>query len=186
MKMQTQIFFFWKIKEKIFKNRKGVSLLEISLAIAVSATMSMSVLSLVSSAFESQSRIEKLELASNLAKAKITQILSMPTLEPTNKEGTIDTDLYKNFKYQIIIKEEQIDLAKLSQTASLEISKVPLDDQLPVSVQNFKTKEKKGQNLTETGGLIPIYKIRIMISFPLKGDRFGHYEVQTFKTAKKI
>lgn len=147
MKIQPPTFFFRKIKGKISKKRKGVSLLEISLAIAVCATMSMSILGLVSSAFEGQSRIEKLELATNLAKAKMTQILSMPNLEPTDKEGSIDTDLYKNFKYHIIIKEEQIDLAKLSQTGSLDVSKVPLDDQLPTSIQNFKTKEKKDKIL---------------------------------------
>ncbi|MFN3603341.1 MAG: hypothetical protein ACK4UJ_01390 [Leptonema sp. (in: bacteria)] len=185
MKKKIEILYSRKIKGKIFRLRIGISLLEIALAIAVTATLSISILGLVSSAFESQSRIEKMELAANLAKAKMTQILSMPVLDPTDKEGTIDTELYKNFKYHIIIKEEQMDLAKLSQTGSLESAKVQLDDQIPTSIQNFKTKEKKGQNLTETGGLIPIYKIRIIITFSLK-DRAGRYEVEAFKSAKKI
>lgn len=182
----TLLQYLQKIKAKISKNRKGISLLEVSLAIAVAATMSVSVLGLVSSAFESQSRIQKLELASNLARAKMTQILSMPTLEPTEKEGTIDTELYKDFQYKIIIKEEQMDLAKLSQTGSLEASKINLEDQLPTSIQNFKSKEKKGQNITETGGLIPVYKIQILITYPIKGNRVGKYEIISFKALKKI
>ncbi|MQK95616.1 hypothetical protein, partial [Escherichia coli] len=90
----------------------------------------------------------------------------MPTLEPTNQKGEIDIPLYKGFEYELIIKEENVDIAKISQTGSLE-SAVNVDDQLPTGVQNFKGQQKAGQNTTETGGLIPLYRIRIIITFPI-------------------
>jgi len=175
---------FWKkIKEKNFK--KGVSLIEVALALSVAATISMAVLGLISSAYRMQLKSQKLELASNLARAKMTQVLSMPTLEPTNQKGEIDIPLYKGFEYELIIKEENVDIAKISQTGSLE-SAVNVDDQLPTGVQNFKGQQKAGQNTTETGGLIPLYRIRIIITFPIDEKNKNNYELESFKSAKKI
>jgi Tfp pilus assembly protein PilV len=177
--------FLKKIKGKIFKIKKGVSLLEVALALGIAATISISVLGLISSAYNMQSKAQKLQLASNLARAKMTQILSMPVLEPVNQEGELDVALYKGYKYYIEIKEENIDLAKVSQTGTLD-SPINVEDQLPTSVQNFKGKEKAGQNITETGGLIPIYRIRIRITFPIDTKNEGTYQVETIKPAKKI
>ncbi len=160
--------------------------MEVSLALAIASTISISVLGLISSAYRMQSKAQKMEFASNLARAKMTQILSMPVLDPTEQTGKLDIPLYKDFEYSIIIKEEQVDIAQIAQSGSLE-NAVALEDQLPTSVQNFKGKEKSGQNITETGGLIPIYRIRIIITYPLdnKGNK-GTYEVQSFKAAKKL
>ncbi len=168
------------------KFKKGVSLFEVGLALGVAATLAVSTLGLVSSAYQMQGKAQKLELSANLASIKMTQILSMPELENTNQKGTLDIALYKGFEYQILIKEEQIDLAQVAQSGSLNFN-VPIDDQLPAGVQNYKGKEKMGQNITETGGLVPVYRIKIIITYPLdnKGNK-GTYEVESFKAVKKL
>lgn len=168
------------------KFKKGVSLFEVGLALGVAASMAVSTLGLVSSAYQMQGKAQKLELASNLASIKMTQILSMPELQNTNQTGTLDVALYNGFEYQILIKEEQIDLAQIAQSGSLDFN-LPMDDQLPAGVQNFKGKEKAGQNTTETGGLIPVYRIKVIITYPLdnKGNK-AKYEVESFKAVKKL
>lgn len=180
---------FWKkIKGVVSKIniKKGVSLFEVGLAIGVASTMAISTLSLVSSAYQMQGKAQKLELASNLANIKMTQILSMSELENTNQSGTLDVALYNGYEYQILIKEEQIDLAQLAQSGSLNFN-LPMDDQLPTGVQNYKGREKAGQNISETGGLVPVYRIKIIITYPLdtKGNK-GTYEVESFKAVKKL
>ncbi|MCS7205511.1 MAG: hypothetical protein NZ853_07425 [Leptospiraceae bacterium] len=169
-----------KVK-KIYKFFKGLSLIEIAFAIAVASTFSISVLNLVSSSYRMQKNSQNLELASTLARIKMNQILSQLTLEPTQKSGELNVELYQGFKYEILIKEEQVDLAKISETGKIEAN---VDDLLPTSVQNFKGKEKQGQNITETGGLIPIYRIIVRIHYPIGKNELGTYEVQTFKAAK--
>lgn len=179
------IIFYRKIKAKIFKNRKGVSLIEVSLALSIAATISISVLGLVSSAYRMQLKAQKLELASNLARAKMTQILSMPVLEPTNQKGALDIPLYNGFEYELIIREENIDLAKVSQTGSLD-TQINVDDQLPASVQNYKGKEKAVEDVTATGALIPIYRIIVKITFPVDNKNKNTYEVVSIKAAKQL
>ncbi len=183
MKIIRHLKFWKKMNQKKNRTKKGISLLEASLAIAIAATISVSVLSLVSSAFEMQSRSEKIFLAFTLAQAKMNQILSNPVLSPTQQKGTIDASIYQGFEYEIIIKEEEMDLAKISQTGTLGSS---IDDLLPASVQNFKSREKKGQNLTETGGMIPVYKIKLIIFYPIKGNQKGKYEILSYKAIKNI
>lgn len=178
-----------KVLQKIFSNfrkankrKRGLTLLEVAIAITVAATLSLSLLGMISQALILQKKARNLELASSLARAKINQILSMPSLEPAKQSGEVPVSLYRGFTYEIEISEEQIDIAKL--ITETDGSNVSVDDLLPASVQNFKGRERAGQNTTETGGLLSVFRITIRIRYPVSKNRTETYEVQTFKIPK--
>jgi hypothetical protein len=164
--------------------RSGVTLFEVALAISVAATFCMMTLYMIAEGMRLREKAQKMALASTLAQAKMAQLLSRPILEVTSDEGSMgDSGPYAHFRYRIRITEEQIDLAAVSTEG--RISSVNVDDRLEAGVQNVKPRERAGQGAaTETGGLIDINRIVLVIDFPAGSER-EQLRIETFKAASK-
>ncbi|KAB2932412.1 MAG: hypothetical protein F9K24_10815 [Leptonema illini] len=167
--------------------RSGVTLVEMALAMSVAATFCMMTLYMIADGMRLRQKSEKMALASTLAQAKMAQLLSRPFLDVTGGEGEDgdmgDSGPYAHFKYTIKITEEQIDLAAVSSEG--KISVVNVDDRLDAGVQNGKPRERAGQGAaTETGGLVDINRIILIIDYPVGSER-EQLRIETFKAAAK-
>lgn len=164
--------------------RRGVTLVEMALAMSVAATFCMMTLYMLADGMRLRQKSEKMSLASALAQAKMAQLLSRPFLDVANEDGEMgDSGPYAHFKYTIKITEEQIDLAAVSSEG--KISGVNVDDRLDAGVQNGKPRERAGQGAaTETGGLIDINRIILIIDYPVGRER-EQLRIETFKAASK-
>jgi len=169
------------IVNRSYRYRKGLSLIEMAMAMGVAATFSVMTLGLIASAMQLRKNAEQMALASTLAQAKMAQLLSRPFLERTNEDGDMgNAGPYANFKYHLEIKEEQIDLA----AASSEKSMAGVNDKLDAGIQNAKPTEKAGQGAaTETGGIVNINRIILTIEYPSGSSGSEKLRIETFKAA---
>ena len=170
------------------RSRRGMTLVEMGLAIAVAASMMMIVMMTVGSALRMQTESDRLAVAVSLAQTKLSQLMSNPALTPTGDkpmEGSLGQEggLYAGYGYEITIKEERIDLAKVA--AAGELKGTSVTDQLPASTQNNVSGTVKQVTGSETGGLVDIVRIIIKIKYPKGQGTFGEYRVETFKGAPK-
>ncbi len=173
---------------KSIRLRRGMTLVEMAIAIAVAASMLMIVTMTVSSALRMQTESDRLAVAVSLAQTKLSQLNSNPALTPTGDKpmtGAFGQEggLYAGYAYEIVIKEERIDLAKVAQQGELKPANV--GDQLPASTQNQAGNAKRNVTGSETGGLVDIVRIIIKIKYPRGNGGFGEYRVETFKGAPK-
>ena len=171
-------------KKKAF--RKGLTLVDVAMAMLVAAVLLSTVLVLVADAQGMRKEAERISLAVALAQAKLSQLLSNPELESMKKKGMFDKNsgIYSEYEWEIEVREETIDLAKVAESGELE--SVPLDDKLPEGIQNESGREKMGQGAaTQTGGMVDIIRIIINITYPRGGSERGEYRVETFRGAKK-
>lgn len=164
--------------------RRGVTLVEMAFAMSVAATFCMMTLYMIAEGMRLRKRAEKMALASTLAQAKMAQLLSRPFLDVANEDGDMgDSGPYARFQYTIKITEEQIDLAAVSSEG--RISGVNVADRLDAGVQNGKPIERAGQGAaTETGGLVDINRIILIIDYPVGSER-EKLRIETFKAAAK-
>ena len=93
--------------------------------------------------------------------------------------------MYGGYGYEIDVSEVNMDLAKIAEEGTLKPT--ALDDQLPAAVQNPDERRKKaGQSSsTETGGIVPVYLIRVKIRYPRGNDEPGIYEAMTYRETGK-
>lgn len=173
---------------KIFslRYRKGMTLVEMGLATAVAAVFCMMVALLVNDGLRLQMLAGKKSLAAALAQTKMSQLLSRPVLEPGTDEGTIGSDgMYAGYAFNLTIKEEQLDLAQVVQEGKLE--GMPVDDKMPADVRNTEGDvESLGTGpQSQTGGMIPVYRIVLVITYPIGQNRTDSYRVETFRSARQ-
>ncbi|MBK8395703.1 MAG: type II secretion system protein [Leptospiraceae bacterium] len=97
---------------KITRIRRGFTLIEISIALAVAASAIVFTFSLISKGLSLQRQSITLTNAV-LAKIKMAQIDTSPKLETTSSKGEIL--YYEGYRYETEIKEEELDLLKLAE-----------------------------------------------------------------------
>lgn len=115
-----------------------------------------------------------------LAKIKMAQLDATPKLETTTASGEIPG--YTGYRFETEIKEEELDLLKLSESSTK--TKKP-EDLLGVN-QNAKMDElmkKRGQAKgSKTGGLIKIFRIKVKIKYPT-GTGEEEYVAESLKSS---
>lgn len=164
---------------KIF-NKKGFSLIEVVIALGIAAYSMAETYTLISRGMYLQRQAICLTNAVFLAKIKMAQIDASPKLETTSSKGDIPG--YIGYKYEVDIKEEELDLLKLAENS--KSGKPPSD--IMGEDSNSKMSEllkKRGQSQgSKTGGLIKVFKIRVAVIYPI-GAGEETYEALTFKSS---
>lgn len=165
---------------KITYNRKGFSLIEVVIALGIAAYAMAETYALISRGMFLQRQAISLTNAVFLAKIKMAQIDASPKLETTSSRGDIPG--YVGYKYEVDIKEEELDLLKMAEGG--KSGKAP--GELLGEDSNSKMSDllkKRGQSQgSKTGGLIKVFKIRVAIIYPL-GAGEETYETLTFKSS---
>lgn len=171
-----------------YSDRSGFTLVEVALALAVTTVMLVTITVTIADAERMQMETDRLALAQTIAQAKMTQLTSGVGLEVTDEQGEFgdSAGIYSGYGYEIQVREEQIDLAKVAESGTLTSSPA-LDDQIPAGVQNQPPEESAGASSSSvTGGLIDVYRIRVKITYPRgTGGERGEYTVETFRENKK-
>jgi hypothetical protein len=167
--------------------RSGFTILEAGLAVTAASFLLFSVVLMVTDSIRMRIESDRLSLAYTLASAKMTQILSLKELSPMDENGNFSEDFgsYAGYKYELTVREETLDLAKYAGETGKK-GKDLLADLLPPAVQNQGSKkEKAGQSAsTETGAMVPVYRIKIKIVYPRGSAPAGQYMVETLKETK--
>lgn len=165
-------------------SRRGMTLIEMAIAIAVAASMLMIITMTVSTGLRMQTESDRLSVAVSLAQTKLSQLMSNPGLTAGKSTGQFGQEggLYAGYAYEITIKEERIDLAKVA--AEGEIKPAVVGDQIPAGTQNQAATTVRNVTGSETGGLVDIVRIIVIIKYP-KGRGQGEYRVETFKGVPK-
>lgn len=171
-----------------FRSRAGFTLVETALALTITTIMLVMITATIADAERLQMEADRLSLAETIAQAKMTQLTSGIGLEVTDQQGEFgdSAGIYSGFGYEIQVREEQIDLAKVAESGSIEGSPA-LDDQIPAGVQNQAPKEIAGASSgSVTGGLIDVYRVRVKILYPRgTGGEKGEYTVETYREHNK-
>jgi general secretion pathway protein I len=158
--------------------RRGFSLIEVAIALAIAASVMVWTYSMISQALLYQRKSISLTNAVFLAKIKMAQVDALPKLETTSSKGDIPG--YVGFRYELEIKEEEMDLLKMAEGGG---DKKKPEDLLGKdnNSQFSDLLKKRGQSQTsKTGGLINVFRITLKIIYP-SGNEDEEYSVETFK-----
>ncbi len=168
---------------KINNIRRGFTLIEISIALAIAASAIVFTFSLISKGLSLQRQAVTLTNAVFLAKIKMAQIDASPKLETTSSKGEIPG--YEGYRFETEIKEEELDLLKLSEQGGEKKKKANPDDLLGTNA-NSKMDDllkKRGKTTgSKTGGIIKVFRIRVSIFFP-SGYGEKVYTAETLKSS---
>lgn len=159
--------------------RKGFSLIEVAIALAIASSIMVWTYSMISQAMIQERRAISLTNAVFLAKIKMSQIEAVPKLETTSAKGDIPG--YVGYKYEIEIKEEELDLLKLAEGGGNKKKPEDLLGQDSNSKLNELLKKRGKDQSSKTGGLIKVFRIVVKIIYP-DGPVDEVYEVQTIKS----
>lgn len=182
--MKRKASIFQRIKRK--KDREGLTLIDMSLAIGVAAVMMLSTITFVADAQALRTEADRVAVAVALAQIQLSQLLSNPELTRMKRNGKFDRNhgIYAGYAWEVEVREEKLDLAKVAESGKLD--SVPIDDQLPPSTQNQIDREKAGQGAsTQTGGVVDIVRIIVRINYPRGGAPDGLYRVETIRGQRK-
>ncbi|MDX1957482.1 MAG: prepilin-type N-terminal cleavage/methylation domain-containing protein [Leptospiraceae bacterium] len=160
--------------------RKGFTLIEVAIALALAASAMVWTYSLISNSMILQRKSISLSNAVFLAKIKMAQIDSSTKLETTTSKGEIPG--YNGYRYELEILEKEMDLLKLAEGGAK--TKPPED--LLGKDPNAKFSEllkKRGQaQSSKTGGLIKVFNIKVKIFYP-SGSKEEMFEAETFRSS---
>ncbi|MEQ8353426.1 MAG: hypothetical protein RH862_18270 [Leptospiraceae bacterium] len=169
------------------RNRTGLTLVEMAIATLVTAVFTMTITMQIASSIKAQVEADRLSIASSLAQTKMSQLLSTPSLEPTNNSHSFpaNSGIYAGYEVKVTVNQDKINLQDT--ISSGEIKGVNIDDKLPAGVQNQEqTIEKAGSSeASVTGGDVNVYRIVIDIKIPLGQREFEMYRVETLRSADK-
>ncbi len=166
------------ILTKTMNKRRGFSLIEVAIALAIAASVMVWTYSMISQAMIQERRAISLTNAVFLAKIKMSQIEAMPKLETTSAKGEIPG--YVGYQYEIEIKEEELDLLKLAEGGNTRKPEDLLGKDSNSQLNELLKKRGKDQS-SKTGGLIKVFRIVVKIIYP-DGANDEVYEVQTIKS----
>ncbi|HMV43943.1 MAG TPA: prepilin-type N-terminal cleavage/methylation domain-containing protein [Leptospiraceae bacterium] len=168
---------------KTNKLRQGFTLIEISIALAIAASAIVFTFSLISKGLSLQRQSVTLTNAVFLAKIKMAQIDASPKLETTSSKGDIPG--YEGYRYETEIKEEELDLLKLSEQGGNKKKTASPDDLLGSSANSRMDDllKKRGKTTgSKTGGLIKVFRITVKIFYPV-GYGENVYTAETLKSS---
>ncbi|MCE9500536.1 MAG: prepilin-type N-terminal cleavage/methylation domain-containing protein [Leptospira sp.] len=169
---------------KSYKLRRGFSLIEVAIALAIASSSMVWTYSLISNALTMKKKAADISNAVQLAKIKMAQIDSSSRLETDSVKGEIPG--YRGYRFETEVKEEELDLLKLAGGGKDKDkpSKSP-DDLLggqDSGMSKLLAKRGKGQG-SETGGIIKVFRVKVKIIYP---SGFGEesFTAETFKASK--
>jgi general secretion pathway protein I len=169
----------------IKKTKKGFTLLEVAVALAIAGTSMIYTYRLIAEGMNFQRQSILLTNAVFLAKVKMAQIDSSPKLESTSSKGEIPG--YTGYSFETSIQEEEMDLLKLAEGGGSKDKKKPNADDLLGSNPNAKMDEymkKRGKAQgSKTGGLIKVFRIKVIIKYPDGGGE-KEYVAETIKSTQ--
>ncbi|MBE7411335.1 MAG: type II secretion system GspH family protein [Leptospiraceae bacterium] len=172
-----------KVLLKSYKLRRGFSLIEVAIALAIAGSAMVWSYSLISNGITMQKKASDFTNAVQLAKIKMAQIDSAVRLETDSSKGEIPG--YRGYKFETEIKEEELDLLKLAKgEKNNKDSKGRPSDLLGSEdkMNSLMKKRGKSQGL-ETGGIIKVFHIKVKIIYP-SGYGEESYTAETFKASK--
>ena len=160
---------------KINKYRKGFTLIESAIALGIASVFIAYTYSQITQGIMLKKKSEDLAKALFLTKLKMTQIESGNKITADQSSGEIPG--FKGFKYQLLIKEEEIDLLKLS---GMDKGKKSDSKDSESRISKFMEDRGKKQQ-SATGGLVKAFKIKIDIIYPSQGGP-ETFTTETFKS----
>ncbi|PJZ68527.1 prepilin-type cleavage/methylation domain-containing protein [Leptospira perolatii] len=164
-------------KRTLSKSRRsGFTLIEMVIAMTIAITWIAYVLLIVGEGIRMRRLAAVQSQAVHLAKIKIAQIDSASVLQADKTSGDIPG--FKGFKFETLIKEEEINLLELSGNKG----KKP-EDLLggSDSAASKLIQQRSGNNQgSATGGMINVFHIFVTIHYPT-GTGTSAYTVETFK-----
>ena len=161
---------------KIRNYRKGFTLIEVTIALALASFLMAYTYTQISEGILLKKQSDNLRRALYLTKLKMTQIESGNKISPDQSSGDIPG--FKGYKYNLLIKEEEINLLELS-GLDKEVPEEKSDDPGDRIHEYMKGRGKTQE--TSTGGIIKAFKIKIDITFPgIKGPET--FTTETFKS----
>ncbi len=173
--------------EKLLKNkkkRKGFTLLEVAIALAIGSALMVFTYNLIARGIQMQKEAVMLSNAVHLAKIKMAQIDASTNMESDVTKGEIPG--YPGYTFETSIQEKEMDLLKMAMGGESQ----KLRDKAPRDLLGDKDAnlnnllKNRGQTQgSETGGLIKVFEIKITIAFPL-GGKEQKYTVETFRATK--
>jgi general secretion pathway protein I len=171
-----------KITKKYIK--QGFTLLEVALALALGAWIMVETYRNIADGIRLKNDSIKITNATHLAKIKMAQVDSSSTMETNTSKGEIPG--FIGYSFETEIKEEELDLLKLSQGGEAEDlkKKAPKDllGDKDASLNNILKNRGQAQG-SQTGGLIKVFHVKIAIKFPLDGKEHT-YLVETYRPTK--
>jgi general secretion pathway protein I len=165
--------------KKIQTIREGFTLIEVAIALALAASIMVWTYSMISQGMQKQREAIALTNAVFLAKIKMAQIDAIPKLETTTAQGDIPG--YIGYKYDLEIKEEELDLLKLAEGGSKKKEPTDLLGKDTNSQFSELLKKRGKDQSSKTGGIIKVFRIRLRITYP-SGSNDEVYEVETIKS----
>ena len=164
--------------------RNGFTLLEVALAMALGAWVMVETYRNIADGIRLKNDSIKISNATHLAKIKLAQIDSSTSMETSSSKGEIPG--FNGYRYETDIKEEELDLLKLSQGGDAEcLKKKAPKDLLGDRDANLNAILKnRGQTKgSQTGGLIKVFRVKVSIIYQNSGkDKV--YSVETFRATK--
>mgnify|MGYP000849200703 CR=1 FL=1 len=94
---------------KKLRSTKGVTLLEVMVALAITSIALISLISLVTSSMEMEEYARRLTDASTIADNKLKDIERIGIPEPGTTEGLVDEENPQGFQYRQTVSETPID-----------------------------------------------------------------------------
>lgn len=170
----------WK---SFLNKRKGFTLVEVAIALAIVSSVIVWTYTMIAQGLMMQRESIHLSNAVHLAKIKMSQIESAQRLEATTAKGPIPG--YPGYKFETEIKEEEMDLLKLAKGEGDKSKNKPPDDLLGgnnnTSINELMKKRGQSMEQSQTGGIIPVFKITLDIIYP-SGAKEDTFRAQTFKS----
>jgi general secretion pathway protein I len=161
--------------------RKGFTLIEIAIALALAGSAMVWTYSLISNSMILQRKSISITNAVFLAKIKMAQFEASTKLENKTSQGEIPG--YQGYRYELVMNEEEMDLLKMAEGDKSK-SKPPADllGQQDNSAKLNDLLKKRGQAQgSKTGGLIKVFRIKLKIFYP-SGAKEEVYEAETFRS----
>ncbi|MBX7057400.1 MAG: hypothetical protein K1X75_04995 [Leptospirales bacterium] len=173
----------WRVIQILLRTRAaaaGYTLMEVVMAMMVASTFTVMVLSFIAEGLGMLVESEKLQAAAAAAQLRMAILRTDPDPEPSEKEGAIGGGVFQGMQYKLQVSNSEIDLAKVQ--ASGDLATPALDDAAPAGPQN-SAGAAESQGVSErsvTGGIIPVKKIRLEISYPI-GSETGKLIIHTMQ-----
>ncbi|MCP5502753.1 MAG: prepilin-type N-terminal cleavage/methylation domain-containing protein [Leptospiraceae bacterium] len=161
--------------------RKGFSLIEAAIALAIAASAMVWTYSLITNGLSMQRKATNISNAVLLARIKMSQIDASSKMESGSTEG--DVPGFRGYKFLTEIKEENLNLLELAGGGGDKVAGRPQELSNDKDSKLSELAKRKGKDLSQAkeAGEIKVFKITVKITYP-DGNAERSYVVQTFKS----
>ncbi len=155
------------------------------IAIVIVSLVLVSAMTSVLEALQLQREADQLALAMSFMQSKLAEleIASQSDLTDSSGEITESNSIYYGYKWQITIKEENINFTEI---LSNSFGGLPIDDKLPAGVVN-KGKDSPAASSKSLGSIaeVPILRISAKVEYPKGKGVYGSYNIETMQRSER-